>query len=68
MIINNERIKEDSINVYKAMNRMVHYSFNELQRLCHLESTDLCLALIQLLRESKIEQNRDKTGIYYTPC
>ena len=47
------------------MRQMCRYSFEELQHFTHLGSTELCLALIFLVQEGKIEQNRDEFGVYY---
>lgn len=45
--------------------QMVHYTFNELQKICQLGNTELCLALVQLIQENKIKQDRNEQGIYY---
>lgn len=65
MISDKEHIRENSTFLYGKMKRMYHYTFSELQRLANLGSTELCLALIQLLREDKITQDRGPQGICY---
>lgn len=66
MKFNKEAIKTNSKRVCEVMVRMYHYSFAELQKFSKLSSTDLCLALIQLLQEGKIQQDKDEEGIYYS--
>mgnify|MGYP001073753336 CR=1 FL=1 len=65
MVLDKEHICENSRILYGKMKRMCCYSFNELQKLTNFESTDLCLALIRLLQENKITQDRAKKGICY---
>lgn len=65
MILDKEHIRKNSRFLYGKMKRMYRYSFNELQRLTNFESTELCLALIQLLQEDKITQEKGPEGIYY---
>ncbi len=65
MIINIEMIKKNSGRIIGMMRQMCRYSFEELQHFTRLGSTDLCLALILLVQEGKIEQNRDELGVYY---
>lgn len=65
MIINTEKIKKNSGRIIGMMRQMCRYSFEELQHFTRLGSTELCLALIFLVQEGKIEQNRDEFGVYY---
>lgn len=65
MIIDKEHIRKNSVVLYGKMKKMYRYTFDELQRLANLGSTELCLALIQLLREDKITQDRGPQGICY---
>ena len=64
-MMNLEIIKENSKAVYQVIRQAYSRTFNELQRLTRLSSTDLCLALAQLLRDSKIEQGKNDLGVYY---
>ena len=64
MILDKEHIRENS-TFHGKMKGMYRYTFSELQRLTNLGSTELCLALIQLLREEKITQDRGPQGICY---
>ena len=63
--INKQIIKQNSVKVFNVMKRMCRYSFQELQCCTQLGTTELCLALLQLLQEKLIEQDRDGRGIYY---
>ena len=65
MALNKETIINNSKKVYACMYQMVHYTFNELQKICQLGNTELCLALVQLMQENKIKQDRNEQGIYY---
>lgn len=65
MTINKQIIKQNSVKVFNVMKRMCRYSFQELQCCTQLGTTELCLALLQLLQEKLIEQDRDARGIYY---
>ena len=55
----------NSGRLYERMQRMCRYSFNELQRLCKLEDTALCLAIARLMQEGKILQGKNECGVYY---
>lgn len=46
------------------MRKMNHYSLEELQNMINLKNTDLCLALIQLIQDKKVERGKDKNGVY----
>ena len=65
MALNKQTIINNSKKVYACMYQMVHYTFNELQKICQLGNTELCLALVQLIQENKIKQDRNEHGIYY---
>lgn len=64
-MFNMETIKQNSQRVYNLMKRMYRYTFKELEQTTSLESTDLCLALIQLQREGRLEYGKSEEGIYY---
>lgn len=65
IMMNLEHIKTNSRMVYQVIRRAYSCTFNELQRLTHLGNTELCLALAQLLQDSKIEQGKNQQGVYY---
>ena len=64
-MMNLEIIKENSKAVYQVIREAYICTFNELHRLTRLIISDLCLALAQLLRDSKIEQGKNDLGVYY---
>ncbi|MCM0221108.1 hypothetical protein J8L06_20830 [Bacteroides fragilis] len=64
-MFNMEIIKENSRQVYDLMKQMCHYTFKELEQVTFLESTELCLALIELRREGKLEYEKNEIGVYY---
>lgn len=61
-------IKGNSLKVYGILVRYTRCTFDQLEKLCNLTSTDLCLALAQLLREKKIEQFSECHAVYYRPA
>ncbi len=65
MIINKEMIKRNGSKIISIMRKMCRYSFDELQIFTRLNNTDLCLALMLLIQEGLIKQNRDEFGVYY---
>ena len=65
MNFNIQFIKTNSRKVYDILLRYTRCTFDELERLCNTASTDLCMALAQLLKENKIEQVSEKQGVYY---
>lgn len=65
MNFNIQFIKTNSRKVYDILLRYTRCTFGELERLCNMASTDLCMALAQLLKENKIEQVSEKQGVYY---
>lgn len=65
MKFNIQAIKSNSRKVYDILLRYTRCTFDELENLCHLASTDLCMALLQLIREKKIEQVSENQEVYY---
>ena len=64
-MFNLEIIKQNSRRVYNLMKQMYRYTFKELEQVTSLDSTDLCLALIELQREGRLEYGKSEAGIYY---
>ena len=65
MKFNIQAIKNNSRKVYDILLRYTRCTFGELEKLCNLASTDLYMALLELLREKKIEQVSEEQGVYY---
>ena len=65
MNLNFQFIKSNSKKVYDILRHYTRCTFDQLQRLCNLASTDLCFALAQLMKEHKIEQFSDRQVVYY---
>lgn len=55
MSFNLKKIEEDSISLYAQMQNE-SYTFMDLLQLSKLRESELCLVLIQLMREDKIKQ------------
>lgn len=64
MVSDNKAIKENGNRLFVRMKGM-NYSFSDLQALGGLSGSDLCLALIQLIRENKVEQCVEEGTVYY---
>ena len=67
MNLNLNFIKRNSRQVYNTLSHYTRCTFAQLEQLCHMASTDLCLALAQLMRENKVEQYTDSQTVYYRP-
>lgn len=67
MNLNLNFIKRNSMQVYNILSHYTRCTFAQLEQLCHMASTDLCLALAQLMRENKVEQYTDSQTVYYRP-
>lgn len=67
MNLNLNLIKRNSMQVYNILSHYTRCTFAQLEQLCHMASTDLCLALVQLMRENKVEQYTDSRIVYYRP-
>ena len=58
-------IAENSRKVYDVLLRCTRCSFGELLQRCQLAGPELGMALVQLLRDNKIEQEYAAQGVYY---
>ena len=65
MIFSKDTIMRNSRQLFHNMRKMSHYTFSDLQGGSHLNDTELCLAIGQLMQEGKVTQYRDAKGIYY---
>ena len=61
-MFNMEIIKQNSRRVYDLMKQMYRYTFKELEQATSLDSTDLCLALIELQREGRLDRSGRRRG------
>ncbi len=61
-------IKKNAEIMIKAMKKGYQYSLNKLQELTTFGSTELCLAILVLIQEKKIEQYLSEHGVRYTLC
>ncbi len=68
MNLNLQFIKKNSMQVYEILMHYTRCTFEQLEKLCNLTSTDLCLALAQLMREHKVEQFSEQRAVYYRPA
>ncbi len=65
MVLDKENIRRNSVLLYSKMRSMYRYTFDELEKLVNFGSVELCLALMQLLQENKITQDRGSGGVCY---
>ena len=65
MIPDEKTIKSRSMGVYKALSNALRCTFDELQNLCKLGTTELCLSIARLMQEHKIRQEREGDNVYY---
>ena len=65
MIPAEQVLRQYSEKVYKVLYPLFESTFSELQRLCQIGNTDLCFALMLLIRENKIKPKAKNGRIYY---
>ena len=58
-------IKQNAEKVIKAMKVGYQYTLKKLQELTTFGSTELCLALLVLIQEKKVEQYLSDNGVKY---
>ena len=51
-------------NLFMKLVAGTQYTFNELLNICNYPPTDLCLALLYLIREGKMVQYRTQRVVY----
>lgn len=65
MSLNEKYIRENCHLLYHKIAEQKPYSFSELKEISGLENPMLCLVLIQLIKEKKMEQKIKDKKIYY---
>lgn len=65
MIPDKELIEQCSETAYAVLATKEGCTLQELQSLCNLDSTDLCFALLHLLKEKRIESAFDDGKVTY---
>lgn len=65
MLPDEKTIQSRSMSIYKALSGVLRCTFDELQKHCKLESTELCLGIARLMQEHKIKQEREGGNVYY---
>ena len=65
MLPNEIEIEQDSKQVYQRIVQLSRCKFSDLQSLCKIENTKLCMALIYLLQKKRIKQEWYNEGVYY---
>lgn len=65
MIPKEKALRQYGDIVYGALSSLIECTFGELQRICQIEDTDLCFALMYLLKQNKVMQQQHDGAIYY---
>lgn len=58
-------IVNDSKRIYELLSQNIKYLYEELQELTHMNDTQLCLAICQLLHDGRICQQAEDNLVYY---
>ena len=61
-------ITKNAEKIIKTMKKDYQYTLNKLQELTTLGSTELCIALLVLIQENKIDQYLSNDGVRYVLC
>lgn len=64
-MLDEHSIKHYGEKVCLVLSRLPYGTFEEIQMLCHIGNTELCLVLIYLLRENKIGQEYTDGQVRY---
>jgi len=62
MIPDKEQIKRYCTTVYAVLINKGKCTMQELHKLCSIDNTGMCITLLQLIREGKIEQTNEYDG------
>lgn len=56
----------NALNLFEKLIAGYRYTFNELLAICDYTTTELCMALLYLIREGKMTQYRRQQVVYQT--
>ena len=62
------RIKKNAEKIIQVMKAGYQYTLNKLQEITTFGSTELCLALLVLIQENKVQQFLSDDGVKYSLC
>lgn len=62
--MNMSAIIKNGKSLFRKMKGGCEYTFNELKKLCGYEDTDLCFAVMYLIKEGQVVQYRTN-DVYY---
>lgn len=68
MALNILTIKNNAEKIVRMMKKGYQYSMNKLEEMTRISSTELCLALLLLIKEKKVEQYLIEDGVRYALC
>lgn len=68
MGLNMINIKKNAERIIGLMKVGYQYSLSKLEEITHISTTELCLALLVLIQENKVEQYQSEDGIRYAIC
>ena len=65
MTLDKNKVKKNAEQIFSAMSSGYHYSLSKLQELTRFNTTDLCLAMLVLIKDHRVEQMRCGNSICY---
>lgn len=68
MALNIYTIKNNAEKIVRTMKRGYQYSMDKLEEITRISGTQLCLALLVLIQEKKVEQYLIEDGVRYALC
>ena len=68
MALDKSKIKRNAEKIIGLMKAGYQYSLAKLEEITRFGTTELCLALLVLIQENKVEQYQGETGICYALC
>jgi hypothetical protein len=68
MALNIHTIRNNAEKIVSSMKRGYQYSMNKLEEITRISGTQLCLALLVLIKEHKVEQYLIDDGVRYALC
>lgn len=68
MALDKIQMKKNAEKIRGLMKAGYQYSLSKLEEISRIGTTELCLALLVLIQENKVEQYQDEGGIRYAIC
>ena len=62
------KMKSNAEKVFAKMKMGYRYSLNKLQEITAIGTTELCMAILVLIRDNKVKQFQCEEGVCYALC